>query len=98
MRCHWRSCVGAMGKRRTLGQRWEAPLGAPSRLDLLFDVLADEPLHQRSGLTSGDAHHGLACSRAVVDVHQVHDDCRHWNRVQGDVSSTNRKTCQHYSH
>lgn len=46
-------------------------------LNLPFDVLADEPLHQRRGLTSGDAHHGLARSGSVVDVQQVYDDCRH---------------------
>lgn len=52
------------------------------RLNLQLDVFADEPLHRRRRLPSGDAHHGLACGRAMVDVHQVHDNGRHCDASQ----------------
>lgn len=69
-------------------RRWleASPPALKRRRDLLFDVLADEPLHQREGLPSGDAHHRLAGGGAVVDVHQVHDDCGHCSRATGTDS------------
>lgn len=60
------------------------------RLHVLFDILADKPLHRGCRLPSGNANHRLALRRAMVNVHQINNDCRHCNTVSVSMRKKNR--------